>query len=135
MIIIANSGNYRKIYPDNCNNDFRISLFKKETFKRSAKLAVREIICPPIESDTCAYIICSAVIFSQLEEQWRRVIRLVHIKANANSQHIEFNPPLYFDLLSADLDSIRISIKNSIDDFIVFKKQETETTIVLEIIQ
>jgi hypothetical protein len=134
MIIVAKSSNFKKIYPDNCNNDFRISLLKNETFHKSAKLAIRELIIPPIESDTCAYIICSAVIYSQLEENWRRVLRLLLVQASAKHQYIKFNPPLYLNLLNSDLDFIRISIKNEIDEFIQFKKAETDTTVVLEII-
>lgn len=134
MIIVAKSSNFKKTFPDNCNNDFRISLFKNETFSKSAKLALRELIIPPIASDTCAYIMCSAVIFSQLEDQWRRVIRLLLVKANDNHQYIKFNPPFYFNLLSSDLDSIRISIKGDNDEFVEFKKKESDTTIVLEII-
>jgi hypothetical protein len=135
MIIVAKSSNFKQAFPNNCNNDFRISLFKNETFSKNAKLAIREIIVPPIASDTLAYIICSAVIYSQLEEQWRRVIRLLSVQASDKHQYIKFNPPLYFNLLNPDLDFIRISLKNEIDEFIQFKKEETDTTVVLEILQ
>jgi hypothetical protein len=94
MIIVAKSSNFKQTFPNNCNNDFRISLFKNETFSKTAKLAIREIIVPPIESDTLAYIICSAVIYSQLEEEWRRVIRLLLVQASEKHQYIKFNPPL-----------------------------------------
>jgi hypothetical protein len=134
MIIVVNSNSFKSIFSDNKNCDFRVCLLDNVQFSTTAQIAIREIIIPPIDYSVTCYILCSAANYSQLNENWRRIIRLVRLEASTKYQHITFAQPIYYDLLNPSFDNIRFSLKSETDDFVTFKKEAFDTTIVFELL-
>jgi hypothetical protein len=134
MIIVANSHSFKSIFNDNKNNDFRLCLLNNVQFSTTAQIAVREIIVPPIEDSITCYILCSAATYSQLNENWRRIIRVVRLESSTKYQHITFAQPIYYNLLNPSFDNIRFSFKSEDDEFLTFKKEDLNTTIVFELL-
>lgn len=133
MIVVVNSNSFKSIFNENKNSDFRICLLDNVQFPTTAQIALKEIIIPPIEDSVTCYILCSTAIYSQLNEKWRRIIRVIRFESSNKYQHVTFAQPIYYNLLNTTFDNIRFSLKNEEDEFLTFKKDLFHTTVVFEI--
>jgi hypothetical protein len=135
MLVFAKSDDFVGTYPYNKNNNFRIRLLRERKFAKTARLALLQLIVPPLAKDTLANVLCSAITYSQRGEEDRRLLRVVHLKASENYQHFEFDCPLYLDLLDSTVSEIRFSLKNQDNTYITFKKEDQPTTVLFEIVE
>jgi hypothetical protein len=111
MIVFCRSSDFKSIFPNNTNLDFKHQLPQLTQFSQDSKVALLEIFLPPCEKTYIAHVYTNIISVCPIGSKTGRLLRIVSVAKSTEYQHIQFACPVYQKLACTAVEEIQIYLK------------------------